>query len=109
MSMNVNFKSQFTFPDCKNIFALPFDFAVLDYNDTIMFLIEHQGEQHFQPVCFGGISVEQAQNNYKENQYRDEIKKKYCEKHNITLIEIPYWDFDNIEQILKSHLINQVA
>lgn len=109
ISINVNFKSQFTFPDCKNILALPFDFAVLDSNNSIMFLIEYQGEQHFQPVCFGGIPVEQAQNNYRENQYRDKIKKKYCEEHNITLIEIPYWDFDNIEQILKGHLTNQVA
>ena len=34
----------------------------------------------------------------------DEIKNKYCKDNNITLIRIPYWDFDNIENILKEHL-----
>lgn len=32
---------------------------------------------------------------------RDNIKTEYCKDNNITLIRIPYWDFNNIENILK--------
>ena len=44
---------------------------------------EYQGQQHFQDVFFFGIT----------RQYiiRDELKKKYCEENEITLIDIPYW------------------
>lgn len=31
----------------------------------------------------------------------DSLKKKYCENKNITLVEIPYWQKDNINNILK--------
>ena len=31
---------------------------------------------------------------------RDNIKQEYCLLHNINLIKIPYWEFDNIEKIL---------
>ena len=30
--------------------------------------------------------------------------QKYCEDHNITLIEIPYTEINNIESILKEEL-----
>jgi hypothetical protein len=32
------------------------------------------------------------------------MKRDYCKKNNIKLIEIPYWDFDNIEEILDKEL-----
>lgn len=35
----------------------------------------------------------------------DTIKTQYCKNNNIRLIRIPYWDFDNIENIL-SQLLN---
>jgi hypothetical protein len=38
----------------------------------------------------------------KDQQHRDEIKNQYCKDHEITLIRIPYWEFDNIEEILKN-------
>ena len=34
----------------------------------------------------------------------DTIKTKYCEDNNIKLIRIPYWEFDNIENILIKEL-----
>ena len=29
------------------------------------------------------------------------MKNDYCKKNNIKLIRIPYWQFDEIEEILK--------
>ena len=46
-------------------------------------------------------------NNLKSNEdrkIRDTIKNIYCQQNNIKLIRIPYWDFNNIEQILKQEL-----
>ena len=36
---------------------------------------------------------------------RDTIKTVYCENNNIKLLRIPYWEFDNIESILKEKLL----
>lgn len=36
--------------------------------------------------------------------YRDNIKTTYCSINNIDLLRIPYWDFSNIENILKNKL-----
>ena len=35
---------------------------------------------------------------------RDTIKTRYCKDNNIRLIRIPYWEFDNIENILELEL-----
>ena len=42
--------------------------------------------------CYGNIK------------YLDNIKTKYCEDNNIKLIRIPYWNYNNIEQILELEL-----
>ena len=37
--------------------------------------------------------------------YNDKIKDKYCVDNNIKLLRIPYWEFENIENILKCELL----
>ena len=62
-------------------------------------MIEYDGEQHYKAIdCWGGEKA------LKRCQKRDEIKNKYCKKNGITLIRIPYWDFENIETILTTSL-----
>lgn len=103
---NVSYKQQYVFLDCrsKNNCCLRFDFAILNKHDEVEQLIEFQGQQHYNPVQFGGMSVEEAEISYKESQERDEIKRQYCIDNGYDLIEIPYWEFDNIEKILKNRL-----
>ena len=36
-----------------------------------------------------------------EQQIHDDIKRSYAKNHNIKLLEIWYWDFDDIENILQ--------
>lgn len=43
--------------------------------------IEYDGEQHFMPVKFGGISDEQAIKNLKELKKRDKLKNKLIKKN----------------------------
>ena len=79
---------------------LSYDFYIPDCN----ILIEFNGEQHWRPIeYFGG------EQQFKTQKEHDKRKKTYAKDNNIELLEIWYYDFDNIEDILKSHLLNRVA
>jgi Zn ribbon nucleic-acid-binding protein len=96
----IKFDSQCTFPDCRYINPLEFDFYLSDYDTCI----EFQGLQHYKPVDFAGKGEEWANQLFIDNQIRDNIKRDYCKNNNIKLIEIPYWDFNNIEKILNNKM-----
>lgn len=99
---NIEFKKEVRFEGCKHKRTLPFDFVIYN-NNKLYCLIEFDGEQHFRPRGhFGG------DNNLKEIQKRDSIKNEYCKENNIKLIRIPYWDFNNIEEILDIELKNLI-
>ena len=79
---------------------LSYDFYLPKYN----LLIEFQGEQHEHPRdYFGGEEALKIQ------QEHDQRKRNYAEQNNIDLLEIWYYDFKNIEQILESRLLKQSA
>ena len=92
---NIDFDTQYIFDDCKCKEGLPFDFYLPQYN----YCIEFDGEQHYKSIRYwGGLE------GFIERKIRDTIKNYYCQQNNIKLIRIPYWDFDNIENILKQEL-----
>jgi len=84
-----------------NNWKLSYDFYIPNKN----MLIEYQGEQHNHSVeCFGGDKTFQRQKEH------DKRKKKYAKDHNIKLLEIWYWNFDDIENILQKELnIKEIA
>lgn len=97
---NIIFQQQYRFLDCKLDRQLRFDFAVLDKDENVQLLIEFDGQQHYHPVSlFGG------ENTFKYIQLADKTKNEYCKKHNIKLLRIPYWEYDNIESILTEELL----
>jgi len=100
----INYKPQYKFDDCRNIKPLPFDSAILDKYNNVIGLIEADGQQHYEPVRFGGISQEKAEENFIETKKRDKIKTDYCLTHNIPLLRIKYDQFDNIEQIINNFI-----
>ena len=62
-------------------------------------LIEFQGKQHYKPVsAYGG------EEQFKVQQEHDKRKRQYAKDNNINLLEIAYWDFNNIEEILSREL-----
>ena len=80
---------EYSFPDlvAESGRPLRFDFAVFDDNGDLDFLIEFQGIQHYMAKSkFGG-----AKGLYQQK-YNDKQKRIYCQKNQITLIAIPYWD-----------------
>ena len=97
---NINYEVQKSFKECSYKRMLPFDFYLPDHN----ICIEYDGQQHYNTIDFSGKNQERAEEQFKQTQIKDNIKTQYCLDHNIKLIRIPYWDFKNIENILKQEL-----
>ena len=101
---HIKYDPQHTFNNCVSIRKLRFDFYLIDYN----ICIEYDGQGHYFPINFcndKNLMIEL----FELGQERDKIKTKYCIDNNIKLIRIPYWDYDNIENILDKELKNIIT
>lgn len=98
---NINFKKEYTFDDLKDINKLRFDFAILDKNNKLLYLIEYDGIQHFESRSGGWNTLK----NVYETQRRDKIKNDYCKKHNIPLIRIKYDEDITLDKILLKEIL----
>lgn len=97
---DMNFMEEFSFPDLKSSkgMVLRFDFAVFDDAGDLDFLIEYQGEQHYQPVGrYNGYA------GLKRQQQNDTLKRRYCMAKGLNLIEIPFTEekYISYDYILK--------
>ena len=95
---NIDFESQMKFDDLYGIGGrrLSYDFYLPTYN----ILIEYQGQQHERPVnIFGGEEQFEIQKEH------DKRKREYAEQNNINLVEIWYYDENNISNILDNKLL----
>ena len=102
---NINYVSQKKFEECRYYSYLPFDFYIENPQNGTWFLLEYQGRQHYEPIKFSKKqSDEKALESLKKLKKRDKIKKDFCEKNNIELLEITYLDFPEIENILAEKL-----
>ena len=105
-SNNLQFQHPYRFDDLIGVGGkkLSYDFYLPDYK----LLIEYQGQQHEMPINFyNGISNDVVNQNFTKQKEHDERKKKYANEHNYSLLEIWYYDFYNIEDILKTYLTIQ--
>ncbi len=96
-SHEVIFERQKTYNDLIGIGGkkLSYDF----YLPTKRLFIEYNGEQHYIPIDFFG-----GQDKFNIQQEHDKRKEEYAHKMDIKLLIIPYWNFDNIENILEKAL-----
>lgn len=89
---NISYEREYTFPDLiGNKFPLRFDFAIKNKEGQIICLVEFQGEQHYKYSDF----FEERQS-FESRQSYDNMKRDYCRKNNLLLIEVPYWDYDKL-------------
>ncbi len=51
-------------------------------------VIEYHGRQHAQPVCFGGVSQEQAEENFVNQQLRDQAKAQSANEAGWVLVVV---------------------
>lgn len=80
---NIEYSTQYTFPDLQDKGKLRFDFAIFQ-NGVLSHLIEYNGSQHYKKTK--GSWGE----GYEKLTLHDQMKKDYCQKNNIRLIIIPY-------------------
>lgn len=76
------------------------DFAIRD----LKLAFEYDGEQHFRPVQYGGISLKKAKREFSLTQQRDKKKKELCKQNLFKLIRIRY-----DEELTKNILQNKTA
>lgn len=69
------------------------------YNDELKVAAEYNGQQHYKFTPYFHNNYEAFRN----QQYRDELKRIYCREHGIRLIEVPYTE-RNIEAFLFRRL-----
>ena len=98
LNKNILFNNQKMFTGLVGINSgnLSYDFYLPNQN----LLIEYQGEQHEKYISGFHKNIEDF---YKQIEH-DKRKKEYAQNNNINLLEIWYWDFDNIENILDKYL-----
>ena len=92
---SIDYECQKTFQDLTGLGGglLSYDF-IFYINNEPTYLIECQGQQHYNPIEFFG-----GKDQFERQQMHDALKKEYAELLGIPLIEIPY-NFSN-EQIIN--------
>lgn len=96
---NIEYIPEYRFENCKSIRPLPFDFALIKENNIIG-LCEYQGKQHYEPVDFANKGEEWATELFAQRIEYDMLKRDFCKNNNIPLLEVPYWEYENIETII---------
>lgn len=96
---NVNFTTQYSFEDCKNLSRLRFDFVIFNKDSDLICLIEFDGVQHFKPIGYFG-----GEEGFLKQQEKDKIKNEYCKENNIPLLRIPHWEAENVSSIITDFL-----
>lgn len=101
LTMGINFKMQYKFSDLiGDVSQLRFDFAIMDENNNLICLIEYQGQQHYKQV-----KLFQTEEVFLRQQNNDNKKRDYCKKNSIKLVEIPYWDYQKIDEDYLKEII----
>lgn len=82
------YETEFSFNDLRYRYPLRFDFAIIDKNRDVKFLIEFNGKQHYDYYP----KFHKSEKDFEESLIRDGMKIEYCEKNNIKLYIIRYDD-----------------
>jgi len=67
-------------------------------------IIETDGIQHYKHQSFGGISTEDAEEQFIKTQESDQIKNDFCRIYGYKMIRIKYTEIMNMLEILHSEL-----
>lgn len=99
-SGDIYYEQEYSFPDLKSDrgIELRFDFAVFENpGDTRpKFLIEYQGQQHFEKKF-------QSHESFARQKANDKRKRNYCATKGLVLVAIPYTEYNamTLESILE--------
>ena len=85
--------------------TLPLQYVEPDFwLEHLNLYIEYHGQQHYEDVkyFYKGKKIR----SFAVQQHRDRYLRDYCQRHGHGLLEIPYWDFQRIGEILTDELLN---
>jgi len=83
---NFKYHKQFFFKDLKYKKELKFDFAIVDENNNLNFLLEYNGIQHYK----FNERFHKTKSGFQLSKYRDKLKIEYCKKNKIDIFIIRY-------------------
>lgn len=100
-SASIPYIQQYSYDDLRGLGGrkLSYDFFLPDHN----LLIEYQGEYHDHTASI------QTDEGFRKQQEHDTRKRAYAAEHGIGLLEIWYYDYDKIEDIIRDVLQNPVT
>lgn len=91
-SLSIDYTREHTF---EYLGLKRYDFFIPSLNIAI----EYDGEQHFEAVEHWG-----GEEALKRTQESDALKNDFCDFMGIDLLRIPYWEFDNIDEIVTNFI-----
>ena len=84
--------------------TLPLQYVEPDFwLEHLNLYIEYHGEQHYENI--GHFYDGKRIRNFAVQQHRDRYLRDYCQRHGHRLLEIPYWDFKRIDEILYLYFL----
>ena len=93
---NILYMREYIFDDCRLIKPLRFDFYLPELNVCI----EYQGEHH-DKVFYRSGNIDKDEEEFEMIRLRDDIKRAYCAKNGICLIEIYPYTQESIIDLLE--------
>ena len=96
---NFKFEREYSFIELIVKSYLQFDFAV-KRNGEILFLIEYDGKQHFDPDNY----FHKTEKHFRYRKFKDRVKSAYCFNNSISLLRIPYFRKHQIEYLINEML-----
>lgn len=91
---DLKFFKEYKFDDLFDKRRLSFDFYLPEYK----LLIEYNGIQHYKNV------FNKQRKKFLLQKHHDWLKRKYAKENGYRLLTIPYWEYDNIENIIMEKL-----
>jgi hypothetical protein len=88
VAAEIEFEEEYPIPNLGNKMPLRLDFAIFEAEEVVA-AIEYHGKQHYEPVSFGG-DPQQARVQLEKIKARDQMKREWCEKNGVRLLEIAY-------------------
>lgn len=99
---DIKYIKEYSFSDCRSSITgrlLKFDFAIFSNNQSLLYLLEYDGEQHAYGTKYEKNALKQQiiNSRYQQN---DKEKDKYCKQNNLKLYRISYKQKDALEDII---------
>ena len=94
--LGISYENPKAFDDLKDVQKLSYDF----YLPNLNLLIEYNGIQHYKEIPF----FHRDPFAFHRQLHHDWLKRKYAKDHNMELLIIPYYEFENLDKILIDKL-----